>query len=433
MKNRLSTKPYRGTRDFLPDEMSVRLQVFARLYQVIESYGFGRYDGPLLEPLDIYAAKSGEEIVSRQLYRFEDRGGREVALRPEMTPTVSRIIAANAGSLAFPVRWYSHPNCFRYERPQRGRLREHWQINVDIFGPDSPQTELEIFELIFAMLRGLGASDEAFKVRVSDRRLIEAVLTRHAGVPEPLLREVYGIIDRWAKRPEADSLVALSELGLDDAQVGRVQEAIGMDFGAVAAVAGPEALAASNLARILAEEMTDLPLCFDPMIIRGFDYYTSTVFEVFDNAPENRRSLFGGGRYDSLVSLFGAKPIAAIGFGMGDVTLFDFLAAHDLLPEARTAPAVYVMTTGAELHGVARRLADSLRDQGLRTITALTEASLKSQLKEAARKGAEMALIVAEDEWSRGHVILRDLRIGEQQELAAEGAIEACRRAILMP
>ena len=430
MKSRLSTKPYRGTRDFLPEEMSVRLQVFERLYQIIEAYGFSRYDGPLLEPLDIYAAKSGDEIVSRQLYRFEDRGGREVALRPEMTPTVSRIIAANAGSLVFPVRWYSHPNCFRYERPQRGRLREHWQINVDIFGPDSPQTELEIFELIFAMLRGLGASDEAFKVRVSDRRLIEAVLVAHAGVDEARIREVYGIIDRWEKRPEPDSLVALSELGLSDESVERVQATIRMDFVAVSEVAGPEAIATSNLGRILAAGMCDLPLCFDPLIIRGFDYYTSTVFEVFDNSPENRRSLFGGGRYDSLVSLFGAKPVAAIGFGMGDVTLFDFLASQNLLPDSRTAPAVYVMTTGPALQAAARRLADDLRAEGLNTITSLTEASLKAQLKEASRKGAALALIVAEDEWVEARVILRDLRAGEQAVLAVDAAIEACRKAL---
>ncbi len=254
-------------------------------------------------------------------------------------------------------------------------------------------------------------------------------MTRHAGVSAEALRDVYGIIDRWEKRPEADSLAALSDLGLDDARVERVRETIGMGFGAVAAVAGSEALEASNLARIFTEAWTDLPLSFDPMIIRGFDYYTSTVFEVFDNAPENRRSLFGGGRYDSLVSLFGAKPVAAIGFGMGDVTLFDFLAAHDLLPAARTAPAVYVMTTGSELQGHARRLADRLRKEGLRTITALKEASLKSQLKEAARKGVAFALIVAENEWAEGKVILRDLREGKQEAYSVEDAIAACRRA----
>ena len=155
--NKLSVQPYRGTRDFLPDEMSVRLQAFGKLYEVIERFGYQRYDGPLLESVELYEAKTSQEIVNEQLYTLVDRGERRLALRPEMTPTVARMVAANLNELTFPVRWYSHPNCFRYERPQRGRVREHWQINVDVFGADSPETELEIFDLVHAMMRALGA------------------------------------------------------------------------------------------------------------------------------------------------------------------------------------------------------------------------------------------------------------------------------------
>ena len=187
----LPTAPYRGTRDFLPPEMSVRTQVFGTLYEVLERYGFQRYDGPVLESAEIYEAKSGQEIADQQLYTLTDRGGRRLALRPEMTPSVARMIAGNAGSLQFPVRWYSHPNCHRYERPQRGRVREHWQINADIFGSESANCEIEIFELIHDMLRGLGATEDMFVVRANDRTLLSSALTDLVGVTGEQLSRVF--------------------------------------------------------------------------------------------------------------------------------------------------------------------------------------------------------------------------------------------------
>ena len=210
----LPTAPYRGTRDFLPAEMSVREQIFGTLHRCIEQFGYQRYDGPLLESAEIYEAKSGDEIAHQELYSLTDRAGRRLAIRPEMTPSVARMIAGNAGRLNFPVRWYCNVNCHRYQRPQRGRTREHWQINVDIFGSDSSNCELEIFELIHEMFASLGASRGMYELRVSDRILLDSLLTDIIGVPPERIRPVAAILDRWAKYPQADLLAAALEAGL---------------------------------------------------------------------------------------------------------------------------------------------------------------------------------------------------------------------------
>src|SRR5215471_466750 len=199
MSRFLPTAPYRGTRDFLPPEMSVRQQVLHRLYEVAESYGYLRYDGPVLEPAEIYEAKSGQEIAELQLYTLTDRGGRRLALRPEMTPSVARMIAGNAGAVQFPVRWYCNANCHRYERPQRGRTREHWRINVDIFGSDSPNADIEILNVVHDMMAAMGATRDMYVLRASDRVLLESILTQIAGITADRVRAVSDIIDRWEK------------------------------------------------------------------------------------------------------------------------------------------------------------------------------------------------------------------------------------------
>ncbi len=218
MSQLLSTAPYRGTRDFLPAEMSVRLQVFNRLYECIERYGFVRYDGPILEPAEIYEAKSGREIADQQLYTLTDRGGRRLALRPEMTPSAARMIAANARQLQFPVRWYCNVNCHRYERPQRGRVREHWQINVDIFGADSPACEIEVFELIHDMMAALGGRAATCTYCGSTTgSCSRASSPRSSAFRPPRIREVSSIIDRWEKYPR--ETLAEEALGLGVSEV----------------------------------------------------------------------------------------------------------------------------------------------------------------------------------------------------------------------
>jgi histidyl-tRNA synthetase len=424
----LPTAPYRGTRDFLPDEMSVREQVFGRLFRCVERYGYVRYDGPLLEPTAIYEAKSGEEIAGKQLYSLTDRGGRRLALRPEMTPSVARMIAGHAGELQFPVRWYCHVNCHRYERPQRGRVREHWQLNVDIFGSDSANCEIEMFELVHDLMRSVGATPEMYALRANDRVLVESMLVDVVGIPRDSVRAVSSIIDRWEKYPREALLADADRAGVSERQFERLEVALKSDEEMLSELPA-QVRERSPLAKILTSEARDL-VVFDPGIVRGLDYYTSTVFEVFDRDPANNRSLFGGGRYDDLVGLFSNQRIPAVGFAMGDVTLFDFLETHGLLPAPRPEAEVVVLPLTGELFGAAREVAQRLRSAGFRTAVPLEPRKLGKELSRADRAGAAAAVIIGPDDWAADLVGVRDLRGREQQSVPPGGVVEAVRRVL---
>jgi len=424
----LPTSPYRGTRDFLPPEMSVRQQVFGRLYEVIESYGFGRYDGPILESLEIYETKSSQEIVDRQLYTLTDRGGRRLALRPEMTPSVARIIAANANRLQFPVRWYSHPNCHRYERPQRGRVREHWQINADIFGSESINCEIEIFELVHDMMAAIGATREMYVLRTNDRVLLGGILTTIVGITPDQLRGVSALIDRWEKYPREKLVTDATEIGLTENQFTRLEIALKSGENVLGELPS-DVRQQSQLARILDSTARDL-VTFDPLIVRGFDYYTSTVFEVFDRDPVNSRSLFGGGRYSDLVGLFSDQPIPGIGFGMGDVTLLDFLESRGLLPKPRPEADVVVIPIQQDLQSAARAIAQRLRHTGLRVTTPFETRKLGKEISRADKVGARVVVIIGADDWKSGQVVVRHLTTGEQQTTPQEAVPDIVNRLI---
>lgn len=418
MPEYLPTAPYRGTRDFLPPEMSVRTQVFGHLYDVLERFGYLRYDGPILESAEIYERKSGEEIADQQLYTLTDRGGRRLALRPEMTPSVARIIAGNAGKLQFPVRWYSHPNCHRYERPQRGRVREHWQINADIFGSESPSCEIEMFELVHELLRGVGATEDMFVVRANDRNLLASAITDLAGVPTDLLNPAFSLVDRWEKY-DRDTLAAQAEeIGLSDKQFDKLGDVLGAGAALLDELPSP-VKEASNLVRVLSSEAAGL-VRFDPMIVRGLAYYTSTVFEVFDLSPDNNRALFGGGRYGDLAGMFTSQQITGIGFGMGDVTLMDFLDTHGLTPSPRSEVDVVVIPVGEDLEGAARQVASALRRAGLRTSTPLEPRKLGKELARADKAGARAVVIVGREDWDSGRVTVRSLSTREQRPVPVD-------------
>jgi histidyl-tRNA synthetase len=424
----LPTAPYRGTRDFLPDEMSVRSQVFGTLHECVERFGYQRYDGPILESAEIYEAKSGQEIASQQLYSLTDRAGRRLALRPEMTPSAARIIAGHAGELQFPVRWYCNVNCHRYERPQRGRTREHWQLNVDIFGSDSQNCELEMFELVHAMLASVGASRDMYALRVNDRVLLHSLLTEVVGISEAQLRPVSVILDRWAKYPRQELLAAAVEAGMSQRQFGLLADMVHSGEDLLSRLPA-DTTARSILARILASEDRGL-ITFDPLIVRGLEYYTSTVFEVFDTDPANMRSLFGGGRYDDLTSLFSAQHIPGIGFAMGDVTLMDFLDVHGLLPAPRPAIQIVVLPVAAELRASACEVATRLRATGYRTEVPLEPRKLGTELKRAAQSGASIAVIIGSDERERGELTVRDLRTREQFRVHRDQAAATVARIL---
>jgi histidyl-tRNA synthetase len=410
----LPTQPYKGTRDFLPEEMSVRTQVFEKLYRTTELFGFRRYDGPILESAAIYEAKSGEEIANQQMYRLRDKSARELALRPEMTPSVARIIAGHYNDIVFPARWYSHVNCHRYERPQRGRVREHWQLNVDIFGSEDPAAEIEIFDLIAALMSALGATASMYVIRVNDRILVNAALTNYVGVNRENLAAAGLVIDRWEKVDEEKRHEALAELGFSASQVDRLGKLVGFDLDSYCDAAGHEATSKSRIARIIREGLSAAPLHFDPLIMRGFDYYTSTILEVFDRSPNNRRSLFGGGRYDDLASLFTDRRIPGVGFGMGDVTTWNFLEHNALLPKPNLGPDVFVFATSGEYGAALRRVVRLLRDAGIRTAPALDNPSLKAGLRLADRQGVRYTVIIGEREHTSNSVSLKNMASSSQ-------------------
>ena len=315
--SKLSTEPYKGVRDFYPEDMEVQNYIFNTWRRVAEQFSYKEYSASILEPAELYKSKTSEEIVNEQTFIFTDRGGREIVLRPEMTPTLARMVAARRRNLKFPLRWYSIPNVFRYERPQRGRRREHWQLNCDLLGISGIEADVEIISLAHAIMKEFGAENKDFEIRVNDRKLITDIFNKIGGTSESTNVSVIRLLDRREKIDNFDSELE-RHLGsdkkeqflglLEDTKSNETLEKL------------RETLNTKNIQNIV----------IDTKLARGFDYYTGMIFEVFDNHKDNRRSLFGGGRYDNLLEMFEVEPIPAVGFGMGDITLRDFLETHGL-------------------------------------------------------------------------------------------------------
>jgi histidyl-tRNA synthetase len=410
----LSTQPYKGTRDFYPEEMRFRRWMFGQMRKVVESFGYQEYDGPMLEPFDLYAAKSGEELVNQQLYWMMDRGERKLAVRPEMTPTLARMVAAKVNELPKPVRWFSIPNLWRYERPQRGRLREHWQLNVDVLGGDPLQADAEILTLAIEMMRAFGG-EEHVNIRINNRKLMDQFFSQTLNLsPEKALATTKAI-DARAKIGEESYAKWLGELGISDKDRGAMEDFFQAPFEQTAKKlpgAGSDEL--GKLFELLQESGVAKKVVFDPTVLRGLDYYTGTVFEMYDVSPENRRAMFGGGRYDNLVGLFGKDKLPGVGFGMGDVTMQHFLETHGLVPPAVSGVDVLVGLPKAELRKTAEEIALQLRKEGFRVITPLSADGFGAQLKLATKHGARFAVLLGETELAQGKLILKDLLKGEQ-------------------
>ncbi len=327
-----------GFRDFYPDELARRAHIFRAWRAVARKYAFVEYDGPPLEPLDLYTKKSGDEIVG-QLYNFVDKGGREVALRPEMTPTFARMVGARANALRKPVRWFSTPQLFRYERAQRGRLREHYQLNVDIVGEQSEVADAELLCVALEIMQQLGLTSADVRARVSDRRLLNGILLT-IGVTEAQVPAVYAVVDKIARQPREVSAAKLTEAGLASALADRVLAlASGVSFEALRAEFGAAPAAAEHIARFASYRSHLAALGFgdwvdlDLSIVRGLAYYTGIVFELFD-AKGELRAICGGGRYDTLLKSLGGVDLPALGFGMGDVVLGELLQDRGLFAAA---------------------------------------------------------------------------------------------------
>jgi histidyl-tRNA synthetase len=396
-----------GFRDFYPDEFAHRAHITRAWRDVARRYAFVEYDGPPLEPLELYTKKSGDEIV-RQLYAFEDKGGRQVALRPEMTPTFARMVGARANALRKPVRWFSIPQLFRYERAQRGRLREHFQLNVDIVGEPGEVADAELLGVAVDIMRALGLGPGDVRARVSDRRLLNAIL--HLTVDEPQTEVVYAVLDKVGRQPEDVSRAKLAAAGVAE---GTIDELIGMTradgLARVRAVHGKDRGVAERLERLDAylahvnalglSEWVDVDLS----IVRGLAYYTGIVFELFDARGE-LRAICGGGRYDNLLKDLGGVDLPALGFGMGDVVLGELLRQRGLLPAGAAGGAdLYVIGgPGAVTAGIdgALRLASALRAAGFavdHAMSASRYASAGRNQFEAARKSGAVAAIYLDE------------------------------------
>jgi histidyl-tRNA synthetase len=418
----LSTQPYKGTRDFFPEDMRFREAMFSVMHRVVRQYGFDQIDAPLIEPIDLYLAKTSEEIVGQQIYSFTDRGDRKVAIRPEMTPTVARMVAARFHETPKPIRWYSIPNVWRYEQPGKGRLREHWQLNCDLFGAASEKLgDLEILSLAVDLLRGYGADASQFRLYLSHRSILNGVLGGELKLPQEKWPAIARIMDKKAKvKPEAyvamleaEGVTALQRAELDFFLIEK------LDY-----LKKKYHLEGASYVLEVMQELKNLGLGdyveYDPSVVRGFDYYTGLVFEVFDTHPENRRSLFGGGRYNNLVGVFGKETLNAVGFGMGDVTLEDFLRTHQLLSDQPRKVDLYIALIDEKLGGHALSLARKLRTRGLSVEVSLGAGKLGKQFQEAEKKQIARVIILGEDEAASGVYTVKNLSTGEQAKLAVD-------------
>ncbi|MBA3260808.1 MAG: histidine--tRNA ligase [Gemmatimonadales bacterium] len=420
----MQPKALPGFRDFYPADLALRAHIFRTWRTVATRYGFEEYDGPPLEPLELYTAKSGEEIAG-QLYSFTDKGGREVALRPEMTPTLARMVAARANGLRKPIRWFSIPQLFRYERQQRGRLREHFQLNCDLIGEPGPLGDAEIIALAVDALRALGLGSADFRVRLSDRRLLNRLLEL-LGLRGDQVGLAHQALDKIGRGESAGRQQALLDAGapahaiesLDSFRQLRNLSEVEARFPQAAQATAPLRATVTALDAMGLGGFVDLDLT----IVRGLAYYTGTVFELFD-AKAELRAICGGGRYDNLLQALGGVDLPALGFGMGDVVLAELLRDRGLIPgEASSIDVFLAGITEDDLPHVLA-LTHELRDAGLRAEYALSSQAVGKQLKLADSRRARLAIVIGPDDRARGEVMVKDLAGKAQSSIARDAVL----------
>lgn len=421
----LSTDPYKGTRDYYPEDKRIQNYIFETWRKVARKFGYEEYGAPLLEPLEVYAAKSGQELVGEQTYRFTDRGEREVVIRPEMTPSISRMVAARRQEMAYPARLYSVANFMRYERPQRGREREFWQLNVDLFGVEGVEADAEIILAGWTMLKEFGATEDMFVIKLNDRRLIDVMMREYLGL-DPIQSQLMArLFDRKAKiSNEQFRDQAIDIFGTDKASEGLNRIAKLIIAKGLSDL--PDELRQSDAAMELAklEELLKARgignLSFDISLMRGFDYYTGVVFEFFDTHPDNNRAMFGGGRYDGLVGLFGAEPLSAVGMAPGLSMTELFLQVHGLLPELTSTTEAYLVVLGSDNIDGAFSLSQRLRSEGVNVELDFTGRKIDRQIKTAIKKRIPFMIFVGEQELKAESYNLKDTASGEEEKLSFE-------------
>lgn len=421
----LSTQPYKGARDFYPEDKRIQKYIFSKLRDVVESYGYLEYDAPIIEPTDLYLSKTSDEIVNEQTYSFTDRGDRKVTLRPEMTPTVSRMVAGRRQELAYPLRWYSIPDLWRYERPQAGRLRQHYQLNVDLFGVEGIEGDVEIIGVADAILKSFGATSKMYRIEISSRNVLNE-LAEKVGIKDKAA--FIRLVDAKDKMSKSEFDKTLSKMVASKA-MGEIASHVlnlksyeslrsGLHFDSIDKV---------GEAMVMLEKRLSLNsttnIVFNPCTARGFDYYNDIVFEIFDEHTDNNRSMFGGGRYDGLVGLFGVDPVPTVGFGMGDVTLQRFLELHQLLPELSPETDAVAITIG-DNNFEAQKIITKMRQGGANIAVDLSNRKIDAQIRSAVKSGVPFVLFIGDEEIKNGVFKLRNLKRGEEHQLPAKQVVE---------
>ena len=421
----LSTNPYKGTRDYYPADKRKQNYIFGVWAKLARSFGYEEYGAPMLEPVEVYTAKSGQELVGEQTYRFVDRGNREVVIRPEMTPSISRMVAARRQEMAYPARLFSIANFMRYERPQRGREREFWQLNIDIFGANGVHADAEIICVGYDMMKAFGATDDMYVIKLNSRTVIDAMMHDFLGldpIQAPLMVKLFDRKEKISNEDFRDQAIEI--FGNENAKEGLAKLA--------------QLLVAKGISD-LPKEISDNPAVeeltrlfellkvrgvtnaqFDITLMRGFDYYTGTVFEFFDTHPDNNRAMFGGGRYDGLVGLFGAEPVSAVGMAPGLSMTELFLESHGLMPDLASTTEVYVAVLGENTLSGAYELVANLRHEGVNAEIDFSERKIDRQIKTAVKKLIPYVLFVGETELKSEKYNLKDTHSGDEETLSFE-------------
>ncbi len=422
----LSKLPYRGTRDFFPAAKREQDYMFSTMRHVASIFGHEPYDGPLLEEVDLYRAKSGDELINEQIYSFIDRGEREVAIRPEMTPTLARMVSQVHREIPRPIRWYSIPNLMRYEKPQRGRLREHWQFNCDIFGAPEGQGEIEILQLAISLLENFGAKQGDFEILLNDRQLINCIFNDLLELDESNARKFYKILDRAKKVPAAALEAMIDETGIGSKKSIFEEYRHLASFEALKAFIHKHNLEDKNKHFLDFIKMLDsLSLMnyvkFDPSIVRGLDYYTGVVFEIYDRHPDNNRAIAGGGAYGNLLQIFDEPALGGVGLGLGDVTLGDFLRTHKLMPDFSKPTTDLFLTFQDESARIpALNLASTLRHSGVKVTTHLDPIKFSKAFPLAEKRGAHFVSFMGERELANSTVQIKNLTTKEQADISSK-------------
>lgn len=393
---KIGTENYKGVRDFYPNDMFIQDYIMSVWHKVLESYGYQHYSASVLELAEIYETKTSQEIVNEQTYTFVDRGNRRVTLRPEMTPTVCRMIAKKERELNFPIRWYSIPNVFRYEQPQKGRLREHWQLNVDVFGIDNINAETELIEISDKIMKTFGLKESDYVIKINDRDIINNLL-KELNLDEEKSKDFIRLLDKKNK--------------IDDFNE-KAEKILGRPYDMVIT---PNKKIQELTEKLNSRNITNV--VFDPNLIRGFDYYNGIVFEIFDTNPQNKRSVFGGGRYDNLLEIFGGRPMPIVGFGMGDVTIRDVLENRDLLPKEIIPAHIGLCLLDLKYSDFASNIANELRQDGIDVVINYSDKKISDQIKYFDKNKIPFIICIGSDEFENKKFKIKNLKTGDEDSV----------------